>query len=170
MKTRPTLLALLAVALLGAIPARAEAEAKHDGDQPVLHVTVIEALTAGTNAYTDFNRFDDGLQKVAKERKWPVKVAVDRFAGNTPDYDTELRITLQRVRRDPIEDYVFRAWVTLVVKGQKHDFKIVTYHYNARIGQNYDDVFQNVFRGGAAAVAKEVEPVLFPELNPKKKK
>ena len=133
-------------------------------------LAVIEALTAGTNAYTDFNRFDDALQRVAKERKWPVKVDVDRLAGNTPNYDTEVRVTLQRVRRDPIEDYVFRAWVILVVKGEKHDFGIVTYHYNARLGQNYDDVFQGVFRGGAAAVADKIEPVLFPELNPKKKK
>jgi hypothetical protein len=170
MKTHPSLLTLLAVALFAAIPGRAETSATPADDKPVLHVTVIEALTASGNAYTDFNRFETGFQKAVKQRKWPTKVSVERFAGNTPDYATELRITLQRVRRDPIEDYVFRAWAILVVNGQKHDFGIVTSHYNARLGENFDDVLDKSFGGGAAAIAEKVEPVLFPELNPKKKK
>ncbi len=167
MTTSRPFLALFALALLATIPGRAGTPA--NDEKPELHVTVVEALTAGGNAYTDFDRFDTAFKRVAKQRQWPAKVSVERFAGNTPDYPVELRITLQKVRRDPIDDYVFRAWATLIVNGRKHDFGIVTTHYNARLGENADDLFEKIFRLGAAAIAEAVEPVLYPELNPKKK-
>ena len=167
MKVKPCLLLLTAL-LLAVIPARAETKAKQDDRKPVLHVSVVESVSAPGNAYTDFDRFDLGLQRVAAQRNWPVRISAERLAGNTPDYPTELRVTLQRVRREPIEDYIFRAWVTLVIDGKKQDFGIVTYHYSARLNQNPDDTYQDVFRGGAAAIADKIEPVLFPELKAKK--
>lgn len=162
--------ALLAATLLLALPlaAGAKDKPKEPDNRPVLHVSVVESVSAPGNAFTDFDRFDLGLQRAAAQRKWPVRIAAERLAGNTPDHATELRVTLQRVRREPIEDYIFRAWVILVIDGRKQDFGIVTYHYSARMGQNPDDIYQDVFRGGAAAIADKVEPVLFPELKAKK--
>ena len=167
MKVKPCLLLLTAL-LLAVIPARAETKAKPDDNRPALHVSVVESVSSPGNAYTDFDRFDLGLQREAAQRKWPVKINAERLAGNTPDYPTELRVTLQRVRREPIEDYIFRAWVILVIDGKKQDFGIVTYHYSGRLNQNPDDTYQNVFRGGAAAIADKIEPILFPELKTKK--
>ena len=168
MKVNPCLFLLVAL-FLAVTPARAETKAKPADTRPALHVSVVEPVSSVGSAFTDFDRFDLGLQHAAAQRKWPVRIDAERLAGNTPDHPTELRVTLQRIRREPIEDYVFRAWVTLVIDGRKQDFGIVTYHYNARMGQNPDDTYENIFRGGAAAIADKIEPILFPELNSGKK-
>jgi hypothetical protein len=100
-----------------------------------------------------------------------VRIKSDRLAGNTPDYPTELRITLQPVRREPGEEYVFRAWVILVLDGRKQSFGVVTARYGGRIGRNFEETYEGVFRAGAAAIADKIQPVLFPDLktDPEKK-
>ena len=158
---------LLAVALLDVGPARADDKARPADNKPALHLTIVEPVGAIGNAFTDFDRLDLAFQYVAQQRKWPVKIAAERLAGGSPDYDPEVRITLQSVRLDPGNDYVFRAWTTLILGGKKTDFGIVTYHYAARLGQNQEDRYQEIFRGGAAAIADKIEPLLFPDLKPK---
>ncbi len=140
--------------------------------EPVLHVSVIDSVNfnGSANAYTDFDRLDVALTRVAEKRKWPVKLDVSRLAGNTPDYPTELRITIQRVSREPIQDYVIRAWVTLQLDGKKQDFGIVSGRYSARLGENFDDTYEKVFLAEAQAIADKVEPLLFPGLKKDERK
>jgi hypothetical protein len=162
MKAKSCLL-LLATALLAANPARAADKAQAD-DKPALHVSVIESVSTHGNAFTDFDRLDLALQYVAGQRQWPVKIDASRLAGNTPEHAIELRVTLLPIRREPIEDYVLRAWVTLVIEGKKRDFGILTAHYSARLGEDLDDIYEKTFRVSAAAIADKIEPVLFPNL------
>lgn len=170
MKANSCLLLLIAL-LLAVGPARAETKAPA-GDKPVLHVSVVDSVNfnGSANAYTDFDRLDVALRKMAEKRQWPVKLDVHRLAGGTPDYPTELRITIQRVSREPIQDYVIRAWVTLMQDGKKQDFGIVTGRYSARLGENLEDTFEKLFRTEAEAIADKIEPRLFPDLKKDEKK
>lgn len=166
MKVIPCLFALVA-ALLAAGPARAEIKPA-DPAAAVLHVTVVEPVNGRSgDAFTDFDRLDIALERIAKQRRWPAKVATERLVGNTPDYDPELRVVLQPVRLE-LGEYVFRGWITLTRDGQKHDFGIVKFGYLPRMNEHFDDAMEKVFLGAAGAIAGKVEPLLFPELKAKK--
>jgi hypothetical protein len=47
--------------------------------------------------------------------------------------------------------------------GNKHDFGVVSYRYNARPAQQEDMILEHVFRGAARMAADKVEAVLFPK-------
>jgi hypothetical protein len=131
---------------------------------PTLALVVVENLQRNpSSAITDFHRLDLAFEYVAKQRKWPVTVAAERFAANTPKHETELRVFLQPLDEETSGDLTFRSWVTLTVKEQKHDFGVVTYRYYPRLGENTEDTLEKAFRGAAQAIAVKVEPVLFPQ-------
>ena len=131
-----------------------------DGMLPV----VITEMTVGNsgNAYTAYDRLAYALERVARERKWPLKVAAEKVAANAPDYLTELRISLQRVRQEVPGEYVYRAWTTLTIDGKDHDLGIVSYSYHYRLAENMDDVMDKSFLGGAKATADENRAAPFP--------
>lgn len=133
-----------------------------------LAIVVVDTLNHQQGAITDFDRIDMAFQKLAKQRKWPVKIAAERFASNTPVRDTELRIFNQPLREETPGDLTFRGWITLMVNGTKHDFGVVTFRYYRRAGEHTDDVLEKVFLGAANAAAQKVEPILFPQLSGKK--
>ena len=164
MKTRLTLLSLVFASLfLGGLSARAESTTTAEPGRE-LAVVVVENLHRQRGAITDFDRIDMALQKIAKQRNWPVKIAAERFASNTPARDTELRIYPQPLREETSGDLTFRGWVTLTVNGTKHDFGIIKYQYYRRIGEHLDDVLDKVFLGACNVAADKIEPILFPEL------
>ncbi|HUG09637.1 MAG TPA: hypothetical protein VMM36_01425 [Opitutaceae bacterium] len=158
MNSRATF-ALIAAALL--LPAAAPA-AKEPDDRPKLAVVVVENLRHSGNAIDDFVRLDMALQKVSKERKWPVAIEAERFAANTPDHETEVRIFPRPVRQELPDEYVFRGWLTLKVAGENHDFGIIKFEYRPRPGEWGDDVLDKIFLGAARAMADKIEPLLFP--------
>lgn len=163
------LLPLLLISLIAGARLPAREVKRIPPPEGVLPVVIVESLSQPGNAYTDFDRLDVALQRVAKERKWPWKIASDRLAGGVPDYQTELNITLQGVQAEPVGQFRFRSWVTLFHQGKEHDFGIVTVVRDRRLGQNFDDFLDQIFRDAANAIAAKVEPVLFPELNAPKK-
>jgi hypothetical protein len=132
-----------------------------------LPVVVVDVLKHHQGAITDFDRIDMAFQKVAKQRNWPVKIAAERFASNTPVRDTEFRIFNQPLREETTGDLTFRGWMTLMVNGTKHDFGVVTYRYYRRAGEHTDDVLEKVFLGVVTAAADRIEPILFPQLSRK---
>jgi len=158
MKTRFAI-ALAAASLL--LPVAAPA-AKEPDDRPVLAIVVVENLGHPGGAITAVERLDMAFDRIAKERKWPSRPEAERFASNTPDRETELRIFTQPLRNDVPGEITFRAWVTLTVGGEKHDFGIVKHDYRPRLGEQFDDTIQKVYVGGAAKIADKVEPLLFP--------
>jgi hypothetical protein len=155
----------LAIALAAAcllLPAAATA-AKEPDDRPALAIVVVENLGHSGGAITAVERLDMAFNKIAKERKWPAKPNAERFAANTPDRETELRVFTQPLRNDVPGEITLRAWVTLTVDGRKHDFGIVKYDYRPRPGEQFEDTLQKVYVGGAAKIADKVEPLLFPK-------
>ena len=168
MKLKPSLL-LLAAALLAAGSATAKEVVRVPAPEGVLPVVITEAVGTMGNAFTDYNRLDLALKKVAKERNWPLKVSVEKFASNTPDYLTELNITLQYVRQQIPGEYLYRGWTTLWVNGKKHDFSIIEFRYNYRMGEQTDLSMEKLFYGAAKVTADKIEPLLFPDLKAEKK-
>ena len=156
-------LSLLAAVLLLTVPVRA---AEAPPARPPLAIVVVENLHdhrfGAPSAFTDFDRLDLAFQEVARERKWPVRIAAERFAANTATRETELRIFNQPLREVTLGDLTFRGWMTLTVQGVKHDFGIVTFSYYCRPGESTDDALDKVFRGVARAAADRIEPLLFP--------
>jgi hypothetical protein len=170
MKTHRVLKSLLLVSLFVAAGAVAHAEdAAKSADAPrQLAIVVVEPLQSKGGAITDFDRLDMAFQQIAKQRKWPVTIKAERFAANSPEYDTELRIFTQPLREETYGDLTFRGWMTLTVNGTKHDFGMVTFRYYPRFAEHTDGVLDKVFLGGAKAGADKIEPILFPELKRKK--
>ena len=168
MNIRSTL--CLAVVLLATGAAAAKEIVRVPAPEGALPVVITETTIGNMgNAYSDYDRLAYALERVAKERKWPVKVSAERFAANVPDYLTELRISLQRLRQEIPGEYRYRAWTTLTIDGKEHDLKIVSYSYRYRMGENMDDVMEKSFLGGAKATADKIEPLLFPDLKADKK-
>jgi len=133
-------------------------------DRPALALVVVE--NTGRNqggANTDFHRLDLAFEHVDEQRKWPVTIAAERFAANTAKHDTELRVFLKSVTEEVPGELTIRNWVTLTVKGQKHDFGIVTFRHYRRLGENMEDTLEKVFHGAAMTIAEKVEPILFPK-------
>ncbi len=172
MKTRFPFSGLLVAALILGLAGHAAAKDAPSGEpdhRPELAVVISESLGTDGSAVTEYVRLDIAFQKVAKKRNWPVKVVTDRYAANTPDYKTQLQIFCQPLRREPGLELVFRGWMLLIVDGKKHDFGLVTYRHNVRIGQDSDEEIDKVYLGAANAAADRIEPLLFPELKAAKK-
>jgi hypothetical protein len=159
----------LAVTLLAAGAGPAKEIVRVPAPEGVLPVVITESLGNSGNAYSDYNRLAYALERVAEDRKWPLKISAERVASNAPDYLTELRISLQRLRQEIPGEYLYRAWTTLTIDGKDHDLGIVSYSYAYRTGENMDDVMDKSFLGGAKATAAKIEPLLFPDLKKDKK-
>ncbi|MFA5263470.1 MAG: hypothetical protein WC378_06555 [Opitutaceae bacterium] len=169
MKTYLTLGTLfLALFLATVVPGAAQntpaaTEARHD-----LMIVVVESLSHGSSEYNEFNRIDRVFTEVFEQRKWPVKIKVERFAANSPAYETELRIFYQGIRKEEIDDLTFRAWMTFNDHGKKHDFGIVRFKFYPRPGQQREDALEAAVRGAADIAATKIEAILFPKPDGKK--
>jgi hypothetical protein len=159
MNTR-AIFALIAATLL--LPAAACA-AKEPDDRPKLAVVVVENLRDSGRAIDDFVRLEMAFQKVAKERNWPVAIDAERFAANTPDHETEVRIFPRPVRQELADEFVFRGWLVLKVEGETHDFGIIKFEYRPRPLEAGDDWQDKIFLGAARKMADKIEPLLFPK-------
>jgi len=154
----PSLLASALFLTTASAPAAPPADPR-----PKLAIVVVEILQQQHGAFTDFDRLDLAFQQVARERHWPVVIAAERFAANTAEHETELRIFNRPLREEARNDLTFRGWMTLTVQGVKHDLGIVTYVSYPRPGQSTDEVLERVFLGAANAAADRIEPLLFPK-------
>src|SRR5215203_2680702 len=115
MKTRLSFLSFVAAAFLVATGAtRAETTATPEPVQE-LFIVVVDNLQGPRGAITDFDRIDMAFQKVAKQRKWPVKITAERFAANTSAHPIELRVYNQPLREESPGDLTFSGWMTLTV-------------------------------------------------------
>lgn len=135
--------------------------AKAPEPQRELAIVVVDSLQRNRGAITDFDRIDLAFREVAKKRKWPVKLVVERFAANTESHETELRIFNQSIREETPGERTFRAWMTLTDHGVKHDFKVVTFRYFVRPIEDNEEQLEKIFRGAANAAADKIEPILF---------
>ena len=164
MKTRLSFLSfLVACFLMATASTRAENAATPEPARE-LFIVVVDNLQTPRGAITDFDRIDMAFQKVAMQRKWPVKIKAERFASNTAPHPLELKVHNQPLRQETSGDLTFRGWMTLAVDETKHDFGVVKYQYYRRAGEATDDVLDKVFLGAANVAADKIQPILFPEL------
>ena len=152
-----------AALLLTAATTHAKDAAKVPDDLPKLPIVVIENLQRQRGAITAFDRLDLAFQQVARQRKWPMAIAAERFASNTPAHETELRIFTQPLRKDTPGELTFRGWMILTVQGVKHDFGIISFRYSMRPFEQGEDVLDKIFLGAANTAADKIEPLLFRE-------
>jgi hypothetical protein len=133
-----------------------------------LTIVVVEPLGLRSDRHNDFDRLDIGFTKVFAKRKWPVRIKVERFAANQPEHDIELRLVYEGIHPETFADLTFKAWTTLTDHGVKHDFGIVRYRSDPRIGQDREDALDEAVRGAANVIADKIEPILFPKAAPVK--
>lgn len=161
MKARFASPLLAAALLLSAAPSHAKDAPPAMEERPKLAIVVIDNLRDRRSIFTEFDRIDLAFQKVAKQRKWPVAIAAERLTAQTPVHPLELRIFYQGLREYIGNEFTFRAWMTLVVRGVKHDLGIVSFRYTIRMWENNDEMYDKIFRGAANAAADKIEPLIF---------
>ena len=132
--------------------------------QPEMAVIVVEGLRrhAGED---EFNRIAEEFEAAFAARHWPVTITFERFAANNEARDIELHLFSQGIFNE-FNERVFKTWVTLEVRGTKHDFKIVDFRYQPRPGENVDDMIRKIYRGAAEKVASLIDPYLAPNAAP----
>ncbi len=153
---------LLALAL-AASPVRAQVPAAAPGD---LTVVVVESLDQRPGRVARFDRIAEVFGQVFAKQKWPIHIHFERFAANTSESGTQLRIFYQGIYSETPGDLVFHAWMLLYVNGVKHDFGVVRYRYYPRPGQQEDINLDKIVRGAAEEAAARIEPILFPADKP----
>jgi hypothetical protein len=161
MNARGTLVLLALV--LAASPVRAQVPAAAPSD---LTVVVVESLDQRPGRVARFDRIAEVFGQVFARRKWPIHVHFERFAANTSDSETQLRIFYQGIYSETPGDLVFHAWMLLYVNGVKHDFGVVRYRYYPRPGQMVDINLDRIVEGAANEAAARIEPILFPADKP----
>jgi hypothetical protein len=163
MKMIPYAIPALLALVLPAAPLHAQAPAAAPRD---LTVVVVESLDQRPGRVARFDRIAEAFGQVFAERKWPVRVHFERFAANTSETETQLRIFYQGIYSETPGDLVFHAWMVLSVDGVKHDFGVVRYRYYPRAGQLEDITLNKIVRGAAEEAAARIEPILFPADKP----
>lgn len=158
---------LLLAALVFARPLAAAAEAPPSTPpapaERELALVVVENLDESASAITAFDRLEIAFREVIRERRWSVKLTAERFAANTPDHPTELRIFNKGIQQETPNELTYRAWMTLVDRGTKHDFGIVKFRYYPRFGERPDATLEAIYLGAARAAADKIQPFLFPQ-------
>src|ERR1700689_1870495 len=96
----PVLLALV----LAASPLRAQVPAAAPSD---LTVVVVESLDQRPGRVARFDRIAEVFGQVFARRKWPIHIHFERFAANTSDSATQLRIFYQGIYSETPGDLVF---------------------------------------------------------------
>jgi hypothetical protein len=94
-----------------------------------------------------------------------VRINVERFASNNPDYDYELRVFFKGIYYETPGTLTVRAWMTLFDHGKEHDFGIIKYQLNQGPIEHRDDAFEVLLRGEAEIAASKIGPILFPEID-----
>lgn len=148
---------LAAALILTTAPANAIGGPPSMEEQPKLTIVVVDNIQPRSG----FDRMDLAFQQVARQRKWPVVIATERIAANMPAHPLELRIFFLGIRESLPGEYTFRAWMTLVVRGVKHDLGIIGYRHFVRQWEDNHDMYDKIFLGAANATADRIEPLIF---------
>lgn len=129
-----------------------------------LVLVVVESVKGSSLGPRSYDRIARVFTDVFEARKWPVKIRDERFAANTPEHDTELRIFFNGISRQVPSELTFRAWMILYDHGTQHDFGVVRFDYSPRAGEQMEDALDRVVRGAALVAADKVQPILFPNV------
>jgi hypothetical protein len=128
-------------------------------------VVVSETLDRRAEGVTTFAAIQSAFTRALSHRGWPVRINVERFASNNPDYDYELRVFFKGIYYETPGTLTVRAWMTLFDHGKEHDFGIIKYQLNQGPIEHRDDAFEVLLRGEAEIAASKIGPILFPEID-----
>jgi len=156
-----TVLGPLLLSALLALSGSARAEDAAAGSPHELTVVVVDSLRGESSSINLYDRIAEVFSRVFERRKWPVKVRVERFGGDTPEHPTELRVFVHGFRLEGPGELTFSAWMTLTDHGKKTDFGVIRARYNMRPYEAVDDRLDRVIRGSAEIAADRIEDVLF---------
>ena len=159
----PALVLLIAALAAGTAAVRAEPAAPAEKDPGTLKIIVVESLVRGESRVADFDRMNQVFTEVFSGRNWPLKITFERFASNTPEDGTQLRVFYKGIYPEAPDDLTFHAWMILYDHGVKHDFGMVEFRYNPRASQGEDTILEHVVRGAAVIAADMVQGVLYPK-------
>lgn len=123
-------------------------------------VVIVDSLRQQRRGgFDDFDRMAEVFGRVFDRQHWPVKVTFERFAANNGSPDLELEVFYKGIQNE-FDEQVFKAWTILNDHGTKHDFGIVEFRYQPRLGQNIDDMIQHIYAGAAEKTAALIQPYL----------
>jgi hypothetical protein len=154
--------------IAAALPGRAQAPAAPAAAPRELKIVVVEELQRGRGRIYDYNVIASVFKDVFEARKWPYTITVERFASNTSDDDTQLRIFFQGIFKDTPDEVTFHAWMTFYDRGVKTDFGLIRSRYAPHTLLQKEDVVELVVRGAAIEAADKIESVLKPKPAAKK--
>jgi hypothetical protein len=164
MKTRfASGMLILSLLISGGFRARAQTAPPPAAPPRELTVVVSESLDRSAEGFSTFSATRKVFTSVFNRRGWPVKINVERFASNNPDYDYELRVYFRGVSYETPGVLTLRAWMTLFDHGKEHDFGIIKSQLNQNVLDHRQDSFEDVLRHAAEIAADKIEPILFPK-------
>jgi hypothetical protein len=165
MNLRTFLLALLFTSIGAALPFATAAEPGATAPNAAareLVVSIVEPVDRRPGDGELYNRVARVFTTEFEARQWPLKLRIERFGANSPDYPVDLRVFLQPIRQELPDRWTFRAWVKLTLDGQPHDFGIVRADFTPRPAQPMDDVLDRLVQQAARRIADKVAPLLVP--------
>jgi hypothetical protein len=161
---------LIPLSLLLSLAMACGAQAQKTPSPPPSELTVVvsETMDRRAEGVTTFAAIQSAFKSVLGRRGWPVKINVERFASNNPDYAYELRVFFEGIYYETPGVLTLRTWMTLFDHGKEHDFGIVKFQINQGPIEHRDDAFEVLLKGEAEIAASKIEPILFPGLSGRK--
>jgi hypothetical protein len=151
---------LLLSVLLAAAPCHAQAPSPEPGAPRAITIVVVDELVRSPQLVNGYELIASVFTDVFERRKPPYKVTVERFASNTSDTGTQLRIFFQGIYKDTPDAVTFHAWMTFNHDGEKKDFGIIRFRYSPHPIQQRQDVLEHVIRGAAIEAAEKIDLAL----------
>jgi hypothetical protein len=152
---------LLTVFLFAAAAGCTQAQTTSAPAPRTMTIVVSESLNRGAEGISTFAAIQKVFTSVLEKRLYPIKVNVERFASNNPDYPCELEVFFKGFYSETPGDLTLRAWVTLYDQGKEHDFGILKYQLYPAPLLHREDQFEGALRGEAEIVATKLTPILF---------
>ncbi len=153
---------MLGLLAIGLLPELGRAQTPPAPPPRELVIVVVDSLERGPGRITDYDRINRIFTDVFAARKWPVTIRVERFAGNLPPHDLELRIFNKGIYSEDRGDETFHAWITLSDHGKVSDFKVVRFQYYPHAFEQEEDILEKTVRGAAETTADKVGDLILP--------
>jgi hypothetical protein len=159
---------LLSLLIAAGATGRAQAPSPTAAPPAELNVVISQTLDRRAEGFATFAAIQSVFTRVLSAQGWPVKINVERFASNNPDYDYELQVFFEGIYYETPGELTVRAWMTLYDHGKEHDFGIIKFQLVQGPIEHRDDAFEALLRGEAKIAASKIGPILFPKAEGKR--
>ncbi len=143
-----------------ALPA-ATLPATEETNSSKLYVVVVDNVSIRRSNQETFTRIKIEFTKAFEKEAWGEDVQFERFGYDTPEGAQELRIFVQSLKTELVDDLTFRAWITFHEGGEKIDLGVIKAKTNPRAGQNADTSLNQVFKEAARLTKNKLNKEVF---------